>query len=289
MGEGKQMKIADKALALALLAAPHFAHAQIGIYLPCMESKARSEERTIYIANYLKVNTIGMQIDDIEDLYCVTRDKCVAMGYCKASSPTEQAAADKLHPEAMAERARLQREQQQREAQAERNRRAAEAERNRKAAEVARETQRLGSHREAEARRLVEMREAAAKARGGLAAASARPPESAGESRKVCTSAPFRSTLTSRFKGTEADARADLARDAASVCRNNTGNATYSTGAVSCVREDRSVWAQIPVAQLAKRPANDPPRFEFSCSAPVVCTAPKETCKTVGTVRSSGQ
>lgn len=57
-----------------------------------------------------------------------------------------------------------------------------------------------------------------------------------------------------------------------------------------CEMEDRSTeWVQVPFAQLAKRPANDPPRFEFSCSAPVACTAPKETCKTVGTVRSSGQ
>ncbi len=180
--------------------------------------------------------------------------------YCKAPSPADIARAEQAKRE--------------REEKARQERLAAE----RKQAEIARETARLGAHREAEARRLVEMREAAAKARGGPAAASAHPPESAGESRKVCTSAPFRTTLTSRFKGTEADARADLARDAADVCRNNTGNATYSTGAVSCVREDRSLWAQMPLAQLAKRPANDPPRFEFDCSAPVACTAPKETC-----------
>lgn len=157
------------------------------------------------------------------------------------------------------------------------------------ALEIERETQRLGTHRQAEARRLVEMREAAAKARGDAAAAGPSTPGTAGQARKVCTSAPFRTTPTSRFKVAEADARADLARDAANLCRANTGNAAYSTGPVSCIREDVSLWAQTPVAQLAKRPANDPPRFEFKCSASVVCTAPKETCRTEGTVRSSGQ
>lgn len=161
------MRVANKILVLALLAAPYVAHAQIGFYLPCSGSKARSEGRTRDISDDLKVNTVGMLIDDIEDRYCVTPAKCVALGFCKASSPKEQAAADRSNPEAAAERARLERERQQREAQAERQRQAAEGERIRKAAEVTSETQRLGSHREAEARRLVEMREAAAKARGG--------------------------------------------------------------------------------------------------------------------------
>ncbi|WP_436045100.1 hypothetical protein [Pseudoxanthomonas sp. LjRoot143] len=237
----------------------------------------------------MQINTVGMLVDDLEDRYCVTPQKCIALGYCKAASPAEQAAADKANPGAAAERARLEREQRQREAQADLQRKAAEAERNRKAAEVARETQRLGSHREAEARRLVEMREAAARARGAPTAAGARPPESGAEPRKVCTSAPFRTTPTSMFKAAEADARAAFARDAAHLCRINTGNPAYSAGGIACVREDRSLWAQMPVAQMAKRPANDPPRFEFKCSAPIVCAAPKETCKTVGTVKSSGQ
>lgn len=283
------MKIFDKMLALSLLAVPCLAQAQLSLDAPCFKSELRSEGRTVDLSHHGAKVSYPIATEDYQALYCVTREKCVALGYCKASSPAEQAAADKSNPGAAAERARLQREQQQREAQAERQRKAAEDERKRKEVEVARETQRLGGHREAEARRLVEMREAAAKARGGPAAASARPPESAGEPRKVCTSAPFKTTPTSMFKPAEADARADFARDAARLCRNNTGNPAYSTGAVSCVREDRSAWAQMPVAQLAKRPANDPPRFEFKCSAPVVCAAPKETCKTVGTVKSSGQ
>lgn len=288
--KGISMKMAGALLALALLLGPCLAYAQdsqVRIYLPCRGAKASSEGRKIYLVQYLNIDTYGMPIDDLEDRYCVTWDKCIALGYCKAMSPKEQADADRLNPGAAAERARLERERQQREAQAERNRQAAEAERNRKAAAVARETQRLGSHREAEARRLVELREAAANARGGPAA-PARPSGSAGESEKVCTTAPFRITPTSMFKPSEAEARAALARDAANLCRNNTGNAAY-TGAVSCVREDRSVWAQMPVARLGKRPADDPPRFEFKCSAPIVCAAPKETCRTVGTVRSSGQ
>lgn len=162
------MMVVNMMLALALLAAPCIAHAQIQLRLPCSGSKALSEGRTMDIARDLKVNTVGMMVDDIEERYCVTPARCVALGFCEARSPAEQAAADKANPGAAAERTRLQREQQQRDAQAERQRQAAEAERNRKAAEVARETQRLGSHREAEARRLVEMREAAAKARGGV-------------------------------------------------------------------------------------------------------------------------
>lgn len=276
-------------LVLALSVAPCLAHAQISVGISCSDSKLRSEGRTVDLVHYGARVSYPIPTEDYNARYCVTREKCVALGYCKAASPAEQAAADKANPGAAAERARLEREQRQREAQAELQRKAAEAERNRKAAEVAHETQRLGGHREAEARRLVEMREAAAKARGGSAGGSGRPPESAGEPRKVCTSAPFRTTPTSMFRTAEADARAAFARDAAHLCRINTGNPAYSAGGISCVREDRSLWAQMPVAQLAKRPANDPPRFEFKCSGPVVCAAPKETCKTVGTVRSSGQ
>lgn len=276
-------------LALALLMVPHLAQAQLSIGAPCFSSTLRAEGRTFNLVHYGAPVSYPIATEEYEARYCVTQDKCVALGYCKPASPAEQAAADKANPGAAAERARLERERRQKEAQAERNRQAAEAERNRKAAEVARETQRLGSHREAEARRLVEMREAAAKARGSLAAPNARPPEIAGESQKVCTKAPFRTTPTSMFKASEADARAAFARDAAGLCRNNTGSPAYSAEALSCTREDRSVWGQMPIAQMAKRPANDPPRFEFKCSARVVCAVPKETCKTVGTVRSSGQ
>lgn len=163
------MNFTGKVLMLALLAAPYLAHAQLSIGgSSCSYGKPRSEGRTEDLGQKYNVRvSYPIATEDYQARYCVTEEKCIALGYCKASSPAEQAAAEKLHPEAVAERARLQRERQEREAQAERERRAAEAERNRKAAEVARETQRLGSHREAEARRLVEMREAAAKARGG--------------------------------------------------------------------------------------------------------------------------
>lgn len=188
--------------------------------------------------------------------------------YCKAPSPADIARAEQAKRE--------------REEKARQEKLAAE----RKQAEIARETARLGAHREAEARRLVEMREAAAKARGGKGAKNAPPPEAAGDARKVCTNSPLRTALRSRFKGTEVEARADLARDATNLCRMNTGSPTYSIGPVSCVREDRSVWALMPIG---KRPASHPPIFEFNCSAPIVCAAPKETCRTEGTVRSSGQ
>ena len=77
--------------------------------------------------------------------------------YCKAPSPADIARAEQAKRE--------------REEKARQERLAAE----RKQAEIARETARLGAHREAEARRLVEMREAAAKARGGIILASDKP------------------------------------------------------------------------------------------------------------------
>jgi hypothetical protein len=152
---------------LALLLAPSLAQAQISINASCFSSTLRAEGRTVDLVRHGAPVSYPIPTEEYNARYCVTQEKCVALGYCKPASPAEQAAADKANPGAAAERARLQREQQQREAQAERERKVAEAERNRKAAEVASETQRLGSHREAEARRLVEMREAAAKARGG--------------------------------------------------------------------------------------------------------------------------
>lgn len=77
--------------------------------------------------------------------------------YCKAPSA--------------ADIARAEQEKREREEKARKEKLEAE----RKQAEIARETQRLGSHRAAEARRLVEMREAAAKARGGIILASDKP------------------------------------------------------------------------------------------------------------------
>lgn len=128
------------ALVLATSAAiiPSLAYAQLSFYIPCSGSKARAEKRTEDIRGRMGVNTVGMRISDIEDLYCVTREKCVALGYCKAATPEEQAAADKLAKQLAAEEARLQRERQAKAAAAERERerarRQAEEERQRKAA-----------------------------------------------------------------------------------------------------------------------------------------------------------
>lgn len=157
---------------------PSLAHAaELGFWFPCTGNKAKSEGRTVDIRSYLKVNTVGMRIDDIEDLYCVTRVKCVALGHCKASSPDEQAAADKLKREIAAEELRLERERQAKAAQAARERElerkkaeedrkrreaAAAAEKARREKLVAAEAQRLRLSA-AEAKRLVEVREAARK------------------------------------------------------------------------------------------------------------------------------
>ncbi|VXC76913.1 hypothetical protein [Massilia sp. 9I] len=157
---------------------PSLAHAwQLSIWFPCTGSKAKAEKRTTDIRSSLGVNTVGMNIDDIEDLYCVTREKCVALGHCKASSPEEQAAADKLKKQLAAEEARMQRERQAKAAQAERDRalarqKAEEERRQKEAAElaekkrrekmVADDAQRLKLSA-AEAKRLVDAREEARK------------------------------------------------------------------------------------------------------------------------------
>lgn len=129
---------------------PRPAHAQLGYWAMCSGHKAKTEGRSVDIRDYLRVNTIGMDIDDIEDLYCVSPIKCVALGHCKAASPAEQAAADQLKGEIAVEEARLERIRQA------------------KAAEVKAEMRRLNmaSHREGEAKRLLEMRVAAERARG---------------------------------------------------------------------------------------------------------------------------
>ncbi|SFG58570.1 hypothetical protein SAMN05518865_11482 [Duganella sp. CF458] len=137
---------------------PSLAHAQLSFWFPCTGAKAKAEKRSIDIRSHLRVNTNGMQINDIEDLYCVTQVKCVALGYCKAASPQEQAAADKLKRELAAEEARLQRERQAKAAQAarerERERQNAEAERKRKEAAALAEKTRREKLAAAEAQRL---------------------------------------------------------------------------------------------------------------------------------------
>ncbi|MDQ9170921.1 cell envelope integrity protein TolA [Oxalobacteraceae bacterium R-40] len=146
---------------------PSLAYAQLSYWIPCqMSGKAKSEGRTTYIGDYLKAKTVGMKTYDIEDLYCVTRVKCVALGHCKASSPDEQAAANKLKREIAAEESRLQRERQAKAAQAERNRKKAEEDRQREEARrqklAAAEEKRLRLSAP-DAKRLVEAREEARK------------------------------------------------------------------------------------------------------------------------------
>lgn len=128
--------------------------AELSFWFPCTGSKAKSEQRTVDIRSYLNVNTVGMKVNDIEDLYCVTRVKCVALGYCAAASPEEQAAADKLQQEIAAEERRLQQERQAKAAQAERERQRVEQERIRQAAAAAEEKQRRATLAAAEAQRL---------------------------------------------------------------------------------------------------------------------------------------
>lgn len=166
-------------LSSAMGALPSLSHAadKLGFWIPCSGAKARSEGRSVDIRSYVKARTVGMYIDEIEDLYCVTPVKCVALGYCKAASPEEQAAADKLKREIAAEELRLERERQAKAAEAARKRelerQRAEEERKRKEAAALAEKARLAKAAAddaerlrlsaAEAKRLVEAREAARK------------------------------------------------------------------------------------------------------------------------------
>lgn len=153
-------------VAAVLSLAPSAARAQLGYWVPCTGSKAEAEGRNIDIRRYLNVNTVGMQVSDIEDLYCVTRAKCVALGHCTAATPAEQAAADTLKQDIAAEEARLQRERQAKAAEEERQRKeiAAAAEKARRERLVAAEAQRLRLSSQ-EAQRLVDAREQADKQR----------------------------------------------------------------------------------------------------------------------------
>jgi hypothetical protein len=146
-------------LACLLALLPTLACAQLSIWLRCKETNAAAEGRTIYVGEMLKANTRGMYIKDLEDMYCVTPVKCVAMGLCKASSPQEQAAADKLKRDMAGEEARLESERRrkaeqaaQREREDERQHR--EDERKRKETAATDEKLRREQAAAAEARRL---------------------------------------------------------------------------------------------------------------------------------------
>lgn len=133
---------------------PSLAHAQVSFWIPCSGSKARAEGRSVDIRSYLRVNTVGMQINDVENLYCVTQVKCVALGYCRAASPEQQAAADELKREMAAEELQIQRERQAKAAEAARKRQQAEEDRKRQLAAIAAETARREKLAAAEAKRL---------------------------------------------------------------------------------------------------------------------------------------
>lgn len=148
-------------LATTLGLTSSLAHAELIIAGACSGKKAKAEGRTIPLEGYYQDYS-----KFAEDLYCVTHVKCVALGECKASSPAEQAAADKLKRELAAEESRLQRERKAKSAQAERERKQAEAataaEKARREKLAAAEAKRLKLSAQ-DAKRLVETREDARK------------------------------------------------------------------------------------------------------------------------------
>lgn len=115
------------------------------------------------------------------------------------------------------------------------------AEQARKDAAVATEVQRLGVHRSGEARRLVEMREAAAAARGTpiTPAASANPP-------KQCEKVPSKGTINSMPEGssllftgfkTRPEAEASTRRKMERGCLAATGTAGGALSNMNCAQE----------------------------------------------------
>ena len=103
----------------------------LNYWLPChlgaTQSNAKAEGRTEYIAEKMGVNTRGINVNKLEDLYCVTRPKCIALGYCTASNIQEQVEADKLKKQMVAQEAKLKREQQRLISEAEAKRKQEEA------------------------------------------------------------------------------------------------------------------------------------------------------------------
>lgn len=99
-----------------------------------------------------------MTTDVIEDLYCVTQIKCVAMGHCTARNSEEQIAADKLKQQMAVEEERLKRERAAKEAEAAKKReeKRQEEERIRKAEALKREQDRLREERAAAEKRRME-------------------------------------------------------------------------------------------------------------------------------------
>jgi hypothetical protein len=177
-------------------------------------------------------------------------------------------------------------EQRQRAEQKKREREAAEAKRKaeqaRKDAAVAAEVQKLGSHRVEEARRLVEMREAAARAAGRPVPAptpAAKPPALKCEMRTVTR------TVGSGFKNSEAIARTAFVDDARRQCGYATGTPTYS-GMPTCETSDQSLYAAMPIG---KRPKSSPVQMMTRCYATVTCTERKKVCESTSSGRASAQ
>jgi hypothetical protein len=100
---------------------PSLAQAEIQVGVACSGKKAKSEKRTTDISYFIPV-VWNIPQEEWENMYCVTHVKCVALGHCRADSPEEQDAADKLKQEIAAEEARLQRERRAKIAEAERRR-----------------------------------------------------------------------------------------------------------------------------------------------------------------------
>ncbi len=103
----------------------------LNFWSPCFagasQSNAKAEGRTEYIAEKMGVSTRGINVNKLEDLYCVTRPKCIALGYCTAKNTQEQLEADKLKKQMVAEEAKLKREQQRLAAEAEAKRKQEES------------------------------------------------------------------------------------------------------------------------------------------------------------------
>lgn len=178
----------------------------------------------------------------------------------------------KTESERKASQNRLDEERRQREAR----QKAAEAEIARKEAEVKEFTDKFGAHRESEARKLQQMRDAAR-----LAANPSLPGRQLPQAAKQCKAVPVRFDAASSWKDSKQEAESDAQRLAGIRCAGtNRGISAVSVSCSSQVKEYATVTKQ---GQVIKEPLKAP---IWLCVAQGACNATKEICE--GGEQSSG-
>ncbi|RJF96975.1 hypothetical protein D3870_21720 [Noviherbaspirillum cavernae] len=148
-----------------------------------------------------------------------------------------------------------------------------------------------GDHRRAEAEAYVRMQQAAA-------AAQPKPQEPAQpKPRRNCTTERYKTTAASWNAEDEADAMAQVIRNAERTCRQRSGNPLegrpggpgFTMGPKKCEKKDVSLWAQMKGMRPRQRPKDDPPRIIVDCHAEITCTIPMDRCESSGPAAATAQ